>query len=420
MSTDVVVVGLGYVGLPLAERAMAKGLSVRGLDVNTEVVQGLNAGRSHILDVSDEAVTQMVAHGFVASADPATLDGASTVVITVPTPLREDHSPDTSFIQTAADMVASHLSEGMLVCLESTSYPGTTEEVLVPRLETSGLKAGIDFHVAFSSERVDPGNRTFHLGNTPKVVGGLTETCLRRASAFYGKFVDEIVEAQGLREAEMSKLIENTYRHVNIALVNEIALICADTGIDVWEALRCAATKPFGYQAFMPGPGIGGHCIPIDPHYLRHFAHNQAGRSLTLVEAAHEVHERMGDRVVQITQDALNDYGRSVKGARITIAGVAYKQDVPDDRESPAVPIARRLRELGADIAYVDPYFETWVLDGEEVRRIDDLADAVASSEVVVLLQGHTRWDLTALASESTLLVDTRNVLRGRSGVHRL
>src|SRR5690606_5789886 len=286
-ASDLAVIGLGYVGLPLAHEATRAGLTVTGLDLSEAVVDGLNAGRSHIDDLSDTDIERMREAGFAATTDASRLAGASTIVICVPTPLSAEGGPDLGAVTSAAASIAAHLTPGTLVVLESTTYPGTTEEVVRPILEESGLIAGADFHLAFSPERIDPGNPSFGVANTPKVVGGLTEECERRAAAFYNRFVEQVVRARGTREAEMAKLLENTYRHVNIALVNEMAVFCQELGVDLWDSIACAATKPFGFQAFYPGPGVGGHCIPIDPNYLSYKV-KTLGYPFRFVELAQE------------------------------------------------------------------------------------------------------------------------------------
>jgi nucleotide sugar dehydrogenase len=409
---DLVVIGLGYVGLPLVREACRAGLRVGGLDRDARVVAGLKAGVSHVDDVSGADVEEMLGTGFVPTRDEAILDGARTVVICVPTPLSEEGGPDLAAVRGASKAVARHVSTGMLVVLESTTYPGTTEEVVRPVLETSGLVAGQDFHLAFSPERIDPGNQVYGIHNTPKIVGGLTAACASAAAAFYGKFVEKVVQAKGTREAEMAKLLENTYRHVNIALVNEMAVFCHELGIDLWDAIECAATKPFGFQAFRPGPGVGGHCIPIDPNYLSYKVRS-LGYPFRFVELAQEINDRMPRYVVERVQQLLNREGRALKGTKILILGVTYKADVADQRESPARPVARRLLRLGAELTYHDPFVGSWQVDGAGVPHAgDDLAAALRAADLTIVLAGHSVYDNEMLAANAKLVFDTRGVTR--------
>ncbi|MFF8726487.1 nucleotide sugar dehydrogenase [Streptomyces sp. NPDC015171] len=405
---ELAVIGLGYVGLPLAREAASVGLRVLGLDRDPRVVAGLNAGRSHVDDVSDEDVRRMREAGFTASADDACLARAQTVVICVPTPLSEDGGPDLGAVVSATRAVAGRLRPGQLVVLESTTYPGTTEEVVKPLLEESGLRVGEDFALAFSPERIDPGNTQHGLRETPKVVGGCTPACSVRAAAFYGKFVNMVVQAKGTREAEMAKLLENTYRHVNIALVNELAIVSRELQVDVWDAIRCAGTKPFGFQAFRPSPGVGGHCIPIDPNYLSYKVRSSLGYEFRFVELAQEINRRMPEYVVRRAQDLLNTAGRPLHGSRVLLLGVTYKPDVADLRETPAEPVARLLREREADIAFHDPHVPRWSLDGVAVPRVEDLPAALREHDLTILLQDHSAYDLPAVADTARLLFDTR------------
>ncbi|MFI9759530.1 nucleotide sugar dehydrogenase [Streptomyces sp. NPDC051963] len=404
---ELAVIGLGYVGLPLAREASAVGLRVAGLDLDPRVVEGLNAGHSHVDDVSDDDVRSMRAAGFTAYTDDACLARAQTIVICVPTPLSADGGPDLSAVTSAVRAVADRLRRGQLVVLESTTYPGTTEEVVRPLLEESGLRAGQDFALAFSPERIDPGNTTHGLREIPKVVGGCTPACAARAAAFYGKIVDTVVQAKGTREAEMAKLLENTYRHVNIALVNELTILCRELHVDVWDAIRCAGTKPFGFQAFRPSAGVGGHCIPIDPNYLSYKVRS-IGYEFRFVELAREINAHMPEYVVRRAQDLLNHEGRALHGTRVLLLGVTYKPDVADQREAPAVPVARLLREREAEIAFHDPFVPAWSVDGVAVPRVVDLMAGVRAHDLTILLQDHSAYDLPALADEARLLFDTR------------
>ena len=405
--TDLAVIGLGYVGLPLVQCATAAGLSVVGVDLDDRKVAGLNAGHSHVDDLSDADVRSLIESGFRATTDADDIAGAAAVVICVPTPLSADGAPDLAAVRSAVRSVATHLRPGMLVVLESTTWPGTTDEVVRPILEAGGLVAGADFHLAYSPERIDPGNRTYGLANTPKVVGGHTAACTAAAVDFYGRFVDTVVPVIGTREAEMAKLLENTYRHVNIALMNEMAIFCHELGVDLWQAIAAAATKPFGFAAFYPGPGVGGHCIPIDPNYLSYKVRT-LGYPFRFVELAQEINARMPAYVVQRAMALLNDHGKPLRGAKVVLLGVTYKADIADERESPARPVARRLLEFGADVAYADPYVSDWQVAGRAVPRVADVEAAVADADLVILLQPHRAFDLDALVAKSSLLFDTR------------
>ena len=408
-----VILGLGYVGLPLAQEATRSGLLIVGLDSSDRVVSGLNAARSHVDDLSGEAVAEMLAAGFTATKDPAVVADAATVVICVPTPLSEDGGPDLSAVRGAGEAVARHLRPGTLVVLESTTYPGTTEEFLLPILEAgSGLRAGVDFNLAFSPERIDPGNATFGVRNTPKVVGGFTPACTERAAAFYGRFVDQVVRARGTREAEMAKLLENTYRHVNIAMVNEMAQFCHELGIDLWNVIDLAKSKPFGFQAFYPGPGVGGHCIPIDPNYLSHRVKQQLGHPFRFVELAQEINASMPSYVARRAQDLLNDNRQAINGATVLMLGVTYKPNIGDDRESPAKPLAKRLKEMGALVSFHDPHIAHWNVEG--VERVEgDLEEAVSAADLVILVQNHRSYDAPHLSTAARLFLDTRGVTNG-------
>jgi UDP-N-acetyl-D-glucosamine dehydrogenase len=419
VTEQLVVIGLGYVGLPLAQEAARAGLQVVGLDVSARVVESLNSGRSHVDDLTDEHVATMVAQGFRATTDESVLSVASTVVICVPTPLSDDGGPDLSAVESAVQAVARHLHPGMLVVLESTTYPGTTDQVVRPVLEAGGLVAGSDFHLAFSPERIDPGNVRFGLRNTPKVVGGCTPACTDAAAAFYGRFVDQVVRAAGTREAEMAKLLENTYRHVNIALVNEMAIFCKELGINLWDVIDCAATKPFGFQAFYPGPGVGGHCIPIDPNYLSYKVRADLGYGFRMVELSQEINESMPVYVAGRVARLLAADGIAIEGATVLLLGVTYKADIGDSRESPTLPLAEQLRAQGATVVFHDPYYPTWTVQGEVLERVPDLDEALRKSDVTVLVQAHATYDLPALAATAQRLFDTRGKVSA-PGVERL
>jgi UDP-N-acetyl-D-glucosamine dehydrogenase len=417
---DLAVMGLGYVGLPLAREAASAGLEVVGFDVDPVIVSDLNEGRSHVDDVIDQDVVAMRESGFFATTEGSELALADTVVICVPTPLTESDGPDLGPVRAAAGMLARHLRRDMLVVLESTTYPGTTDEVLAPILEESGLRAGVDFNLAFSPERIDPGNALFGMSNTPKVVGGHTAGCAQRAAAFYGKFVESVVMARGTREAEMAKLLENTYRHVNIALVNEMARFCHELGIDLWDVIGLAATKPFGFQAFYPGPGVGGHCIPIDPNYLSHSVQVRLGYPFRFVQLAQEINAGMPHYVARRAQDILNSEGKAVKGTLILLLGVTYKANIADLRESPAVPLAKRLTELGAIVQFHDPFVTEWQSGPGPVARVADLDDALRTADLTILLQNHGTYDGASIAVTARRVLDTRGVIPASSTVERL
>ncbi|WP_127129527.1 nucleotide sugar dehydrogenase [Georgenia sp. SYP-B2076] len=419
MTKTLVVMGQGYVGLPLAQAASAAGYRVRGYDITDSLVAALNAGTSHVDDLSDADVATMLAQGYAATTDPGVIAEADVVVICVPTPLGDDGGPDLRAVEAATTSAAEHLAPGTVVILESTTYPGTTEDRVLPILMTSGLRLDDGFFLAFSPERVNPGFPEYGITNTPKLVGGVTPASGERAVAFYSAFVDTVVPLSGAKEAEMAKLLENTYRHVNIALVNEMARFSHDLGIDIWEVIRGAATKPFGFQAFSPGPGVGGHCIPIDPNYLSFQVRKTLGYQFRFVELAQEINNSMPGYVATRIGDLLNEQGKALNGAKVLLLGVTYKPDIADQRESPAVPLAKILREKKADVSFHDPYVERWRIDGAPLDRVPDLDEAVATADVVVLLQNHRSYDVTGLAARSTSFFDTRGVAAGES-THRL
>lgn len=416
---DVAVVGLGYVGLPLAKEAVGVGLRAVGVDIDATRVDMLNGGESYVDDISKDDLGEMLVGGFRATTDPSLLSQSAAIIICVPTPLNDDYGPDLSAVRSAARMVAGYLMPGTLVALESTTYPGTTEDIVRPILEESGLIAGRDFSLVYSPERIDPGNHQFGLKNTPKVVGGLTENCRDHATTFYGQFVSTVVPTTGPREAEMAKLLENTYRNVNIALVNEMAIFCDELGIDLWETIEAAATKPFGFHKFLPGPGVGGHCIPVDPSYLSYTV-RKLGYTFRLAETAHEINGRMPKYVVSRIQRALNREGKSVKGARVMLLGVTYKPDIADDRETPARPLARELLKLGAELCFADPYVPNWTVDGVAITPVEAPLHSVRDCDVVVLLQAHSAFDLEAIARRSRLVLDTRGIMARHKNVERL
>jgi UDP-N-acetyl-D-glucosamine dehydrogenase len=406
----VAVVGLGYVGLPLAVGLSHAGFPVIGFDTDPGKIDALRDGRSYIVDVSDSEVAGL--DDVELSADPAILRRADIVSICVPTPLA-DNAPDLSMVREAAERISEHLLPGRLVILESTTYPGTTEEEIRPILEKSGLRLGADFCLAYSPERIDPGQQVHRLENTPKIVSGVTERCRELATSFFSTFVREVVATSTPREAEMAKLVENTFRQVNIALVNELAILARELGVDIWEALEAASTKPFGYMPFWPGPGVGGHCISIDPSYLSWRAGQQLGYRIGFIEHANEVNNRMPDYVVSRVGEALNDAGKPIRGARILAVGVAYKPGVDDRRQSPSLAVMERLEDKGARIGYHDPFVDEIRL-GERTlhsRPLED--DTVADQDCVLILTAHPGIDVRRLARTAPLVFDTRGVTAG-------
>lgn len=414
MNYDLGVIGLGYVGLPLAIEAAKQGLSVVGFDVSTSTVVGLNSGLSHIDDVSTDDLAAVLGSQFVASDDQNVLSHCSAIVICVPTPLQAEGSPDLTFIESAAQTVAQNISKGTLVVLESTTYPGTTEEVVKPILDSSGLELGQGYWLAYSPERVDPGNATFNIRNTPKVVGGFDSESLSRACSLYSAFISTVVPTTGTREAEMAKLLENTYRNINIALMNEMLIFSHELGIDLWEVIRVASTKPFGFQAFYPGPGVGGHCIPIDPNYLSYKVRT-LGYPFRFVELAQEVSGRMPAYVVNRVTELLNDMERPVRNSKIHLLGVSYKPNISDQRESPALEVARLLNERGAQVGYSDPHVPEWTIGDQTLISNDHVSSAAGKADLVILLQNHDAFNWDEILSQSSVILDTRGVLVGRN-----
>ncbi|WP_374929102.1 nucleotide sugar dehydrogenase [Kytococcus sedentarius] len=421
MSADVVIVGQGYVGLPLAQEATKAGLTVIGYDITQSLVDALNSGVSHVDDLSDADIAEMIAGGYQATTDEARIGEAKVAVICVPTPLSDEGGPDLRAVEGATAAIGRNLKAGMTVILESTTYPGTTDEVVRPILEeASGLTAGKDFHLAFSPERIDPGNEKFGAKNTPKVVGGYTPESGDAAAAFYEQFVDTVVRAKGTREAETAKLLENTYRHINIALVNEMARFCHDLGIDLWDVIDAAKSKPFGFQAFYPGPGVGGHCIPNDPNYLSHNVRSRLGYPFRFVELAQEINTQMPAYVVSRAQDALNTDGKALNGATVLLLGVTYKPNIADQRESPAVPLAKALVAKGATVQFHDPKVDTWHALGDDATKVTDALQGVKDADLTILVQNHREYDVDALASAATRMLDTRGVTTDSETSHRL
>ena len=410
-SATVAVVGLGYVGLPLAVEFAKAGFRVIGYDVSKRVVDLLMNGESHIQDVPASEIAALVKSGkFIASTDESKLKEADTISIAVPTPLAKTRDPDMSYVIAVAEAVQRQAHPGLLIVLESTTYPGTTREVMQPRLESLGFTVGKDVFLAFSPERVDPGNEKWNTRNTPKVVGGITPACVETASALYQTCIETIVPVSTTEAAELVKLLENTFRSVNIGLVNEMAIVCDKLGVDVWEVIDAAATKPFGFMKFTPGPGIGGHCIPLDPHYLAWKMRTLNYRT-RFIELASEINSSMPEYVVDKTSIALNDDRKSVKGSQILVLGVAYKRDIDDMRESPALDVIRLLEGRGANVDYHDPHVPSYREDGH-VRTGVALTDAVITgADAVVIITDHRSVDYARLVAKANVIVDTRNAL---------
>jgi UDP-N-acetyl-D-glucosamine dehydrogenase len=416
----IVVVGQGYVGLPLAMRAVEVGYDVVGLDVDVNRVKRLEAGDSFVEDVSSEQLAAALATGrFHPSTEAKACAGFDVAVITVPTPLHEGN-PDLSYIEASARTLSRFLRPGATVVLESTTYPGTTEELVAPLLEEgSGLTCGTDFHLGYSPERIDPGNATWGFANTPKVVSGVDEASLAAVDAFYASLVERTVPVGSAATAELTKLLENTFRHVNIALVNELAMFAHDLGIDIWEAIDAASTKPYGYMRFTPGPGVGGHCLPIDPSYLSWRVKRTLGHSFRFVELANDVNDHMPDYVVRRATEALNLRKKAVNGSRILLLGLAYKKNTGDARESPAVAISDRLLALGGTVRAADPHVVEDHVDGR-VARVEATPQELAAADLVILLTDHDGFDFDAVVSASTLVLDTRSALPRAANVEHL
>ncbi|MDQ1470535.1 MAG: UDP-N-acetyl-D-glucosamine dehydrogenase [Bryobacterales bacterium] len=405
------VVGLGYVGLPLAVEFAQAGFHVVGLDLDQSKVARVNQGESYVGDVPSSVLAPLVEKGLLrATTDFSAVSSLDSINIAVPTPLRKTKDPDMSYVVAATEQIAQYIHSGMLVILESTTYPGTTDELVLPLLEKSGLKAGQNFFLCFSPERVDPGNPNYQTKNIPKVVGGKTSICTELGALLYRQALEHVVPVSSTRVAEMVKLLENTFRMINIGLVNEIAVMCDGMGINVWEVIEAAATKPFGFMPFYPGPGLGGHCIPIDPFYLS-WKSKQAGVEARFIELAGYINGQMPHFIATKVQNALNDAGKAVKGSKIVIYGVAYKRDIDDVRESPALDIMHLLSKRGAEISYVDPYVPQVRFDSEIVLASDD--DVVKTADCVVIVTDHKSFDYEALLADAHLIVDTRNALKG-------
>jgi len=410
------VVGLGYVGLPLAIEMARERFQVTGIDLVKGKVDSINSGISYVLDVASEALLHFVSRGQVkATQSLAAVEALDTINICVPTPLRKNKDPDLSHVVAAVEAVASHIRAGQLIILESTTYPGTTREVALPMLEKSGLKVGKDFFLAYSPERVDPGNAAYNTRNIPKIVGGITRQCAEVAVLFYRQFVDRVVPVSSPDCAEMVKLLENTFRSVNIALANEMAMTCHSLGINIWEVIDAAKTKPFGFMPFYPGPGLGGHCIPIDPYYLTWKA-RMNGCEPRLIELAGHINSQMPEFTVRLIADALNESRKSLKDSKILALGVSYKRGTNDTRESPALQVLAELRKKGAIICFSDPYVPHISVAGETLKSVPLVPETLQSMDCVVILTDHSVVDYSLVAKFSPSVVDTRNTLNGFSG----
>ena len=406
------VLGLGYVGLPLAVEFAKAGFDVVGIDVQQPKVNQFNAGQSYIKDVPDSIFAPLIKSGKLrATTDFSIIQTLDTIDICVPTPLRKTKDPDMSYVVAATEAIAQHIHPGLLVMLESTTYPGTTDELLLPKLSASGLEVGKDFFLCFSPERVDPGNPNFQTANIPKVVGGITPACTETGALFYKQALEVVVPVSSTRVAEIVKLLENTFRMINIGLVNELAVMSSRMNIDVWEVIDAAATKPFGFMPFYPGPGLGGHCIPIDPFYLS-WKSKEAGIEARFIELAGYINGRMPAFVVEKIQNALNDARKSVRGSKVHVLGIAYKRDIDDVRESPALDIMMLLERLGAEVSYSDPYVASVQLSGTMLHT-QEMLSSVSASDCVVIVTDHTGVDYVEVIEQSKVIVDTRNALKG-------
>jgi UDP-N-acetyl-D-glucosamine dehydrogenase len=424
-SARIAVLGLGYVGLPLAVVFAETGFSVTGIDTAEDKVDSIMRGESHIQDVSSEQVARLVSSGKLnATTEFSVLQDIEAVSICVPTPLRKTGDPDLSFIMDATEDLARYIHPGMIVVLESTTYPGTTREILLPKFEeASGLIAGEDFYLAFSPERVDPGRKDWTTLNTPKIIGGITPSCSEVAATWYSQALQTVIQVSSSEVAEMVKLLENTFRMINIGLVNEMAMMCDRLGVDVWEVIDAAATKPFGFMKFTPGPGLGGHCIPIDPLYLS-WKLRTLNYTARFIELASEINTSMPIYVVAKIQDALNEQRKPLKGSRVLVLGAAYKPDIADLRESPALDVIGLLENKGAQVSYHDPYITRLQHDDWEKTSVPDLTETLRDVDCVVIITNHSDYDYAAILREAELIVDTRNAIgdigRGNPKVHKL
>jgi UDP-N-acetyl-D-glucosamine dehydrogenase len=410
--TIVCIIGLGYVGLPLALAFARAGLGVLGIDVQQRRVDWVNKGQSYIVDVDSKVLKETVKEGLLeATTDQSRLKEVDAICICVPTPLTKTKDPELSYVISESEMVSRYLQKGQLVVLESTTYPGTTREVMLPILERSGLKAGRDFYLAFSPERIDPGSKNYNIRNTPKVVGGIDPKSTKLAMLLYGQIVDRVVPVSSPEVAEMTKVFENVFRSANIALVNELTLLCEKMGLSVWEVIDAASTKPFGYMPFYPGPGIGGHCIPLDPYYLANKAREYDFHT-RFIELAADINEHMPYYVVSRISDAMNSKGKSLHGAKVLVLGVAYKRDVEDVRESPSLKLISLLREKGANVSYNDPYVASVRIAERSLRSVELTDEQLASAGCVVIATDHTCYDYKDIAQKSSFVFDTRGATR--------
>ena len=410
------VVGLGYVGLPLALEMAKAGHKVVGFEVSAEKADLVNAGTSYIPDVPQEEFAPLVEAGLIsATTDFSRAGEVDAIAICVPTPLNDMKEPDTSYMESAARSVTPHLHSEMLITLESTTYPGTTEEIIQPILESGGLKVGTDIYLAFSPERVDPGNPVYQTRNTPKVIGGVTPACTENAVALYARYIDTVVPVSSTRVAEMTKLLENTFRGVNIALMNELLMLCERMDINLWEVIEAAKTKPFGFMPFYPGPGLGGHCIPIDPFYLSWKA-KQFDFRTEFIDLSGRINENMPYYVIDRLMDALNAQRKPLADSKVLVLGVAYKADIDDMRESPAIRIAELLLEKEADVVYHDPFVPSFAVSGTDIPAVDLTAETVAAADVVLIITAHSDVDYALVAREASLVLDTRNALEQYDG----
>jgi UDP-N-acetyl-D-glucosamine dehydrogenase len=407
------VIGLGYVGLPLGLTLSEAGFDVTGIDIDTNRIAAITAGRSYITDIGDQELQRAMAEKrFRATSDLSAISRLDAVSICVPTPLRKTKDPDMSYIVAAADAIAKVIRPGQLIILESTTYPGTTEEVVLPALEASGLKVGQDFFLAFSPERVDPGNPDFSTKNIPKVVGGVTPRCARLAALLYGACMENIVAVSSTRVAEMVKLLENTFRSVNIALANEIALMCSHMKINVWEVIKAASSKPFGFMPFYPGPGLGGHCIPIDPLYLE-WKSKIDGFESRFIGLADKINSGMPRFVATRTMELLNEQGKAIRGSKIHILGVTYKKDISDSRESPAIEVIKLLLGLGAEVSYSDPFVSSLTVDGQVMESVHPCREVLSSSDLAIVITNHTAFNYPEIVKNAPVIFDTRNATEG-------
>lgn len=415
-SAKVGVIGLGYVGLPLAVEFAKKGFPVTGIEIDEQRVKTINAGKNYIRDVNDDDLKSAVSSGkLTATSDYAVVRDLDTVSICVPTPLNKLKDPDISFINAVLAGLVPNMHRDFLVVLESTTYPGTTRDLILPELEKSGLKVGMDFYLCFSPERIDPGNVKYGIHNTPRVVGGMTEVCTALGKLLYEQIVEEVIPVSAPESAEMVKLLENTFRSINIGLANEVAMMCERLEIDAWEVIEAAATKPFGFMKFNPGPGLGGHCIPIDPHYLAWKMKSLDYRA-RFIELAGEINTRMPEHVTDLIAEALNRHKRSVNGSKVLILGVAYKRDIDDTRESPALDVLRLLEERGAEVDFYDRYVPVLNLDGETRTGLGSFEGNQAKGyDAVAILTDHSGLDYDAIAKHARLIIDTRNVYSGNN-----